>query len=61
MGKNAASFFTSPPYTDKRTYEGNKGLSIEHLIEFIPTYLPYTDYQCVNIDLQTKDYEIVQY
>ena len=60
-GKKGSLLFTSPPYTVKRTYEGNKDLSIEHLIEFIPTYLPYTDYQCVNLGLQRKDYEIVQY
>ena len=60
-GNSAKILFTSPPYSDIREYNGGKDLSINNIARFIPTYRAYTDYQCVNLGLQRKDYEIVQY
>jgi DNA modification methylase len=59
--KKAELLFTSPPYSDMRTYEGNKDLSIDNLIDFIPTYFSYTNYQIINLGIQRKNHEIVQY
>ena len=44
-----------------RAYNGGKDLSVVSLAKFIPTYEPYAEYQCVNLGLQVKDGEIVQY
>jgi DNA modification methylase len=60
-GEKAELLFTSPPYSDMREYNGEKDLSINNLIEFIPTFLPFTEYQVVNLGIQRKDNEIVQY
>jgi DNA modification methylase len=60
-GKQSELLFTSPPYSNMREYNGAKDLSIDNLIEFIPTYLPYTKYQIVNLGIQRKENEIVQY
>jgi DNA modification methylase len=60
-GEKSELLFTSPPYSDMRTYNGDKDLSINNLIEFIPTFLPFAEYQVVNLGIQRKDNEIVQY
>jgi DNA modification methylase len=60
-GYKAELLFTSPPYSDMRDYNGSKDLSVDNLIEFIPTFLPYAEYQVVNLGIQRKDNEIVQY
>lgn len=60
-GDTADILFTSPPYSDMREYNGDKDLSVNHLSEFIKAYRDYTDYQCVNLGIQRKDHEIVQY
>jgi DNA modification methylase len=60
-GEKAELLFTSPPYSDMREYNGNKDLSIDNLINFIPTFLPFAEYQVVNLGIQRKDNEIVQY
>jgi DNA modification methylase len=60
-GEKAELLFTSPPYSDMREYNGGKDLSIENLIEFIPTFLPYAEYQVINLGIQRKDNEIFQY
>ena len=60
-GEKAELCFTSPPYSDMRTYEGNKDLSVKNLIEFIPTFLPFAEYQVINLGIQRKDNEVVQY
>ena len=57
----AKMLFTSPPYSDMRDYNGGKDLSVENLVGFIGCYAPYTDYQCVNLGLQRRDAEIVEY
>lgn len=53
--------FTSPPYSDMREYEGGKDLSVGNLAQFIAQYRPYVDYQCVNLGIQRKNNDIVQY
>ena len=60
-GNSAKILFTSPPYSDMREYNGGKDLSVNNIARFIPAYRAYTDYQCVNLGLQRKDHEIVQY
>jgi DNA modification methylase len=60
-GQTAELLFTSPPYSDMREYNGDKDLSIDNLIEFIPTFYPYVSYQVINLGLQRKDNEIIQY
>lgn len=60
-GNNAEILFTSPPYSDMRKYKGNKDLSINNLSKFIKTYYPYTSYQVVNLGLQFKESEVIQY
>jgi DNA modification methylase len=60
-GKKAELLFTSPPYSDMREYNGNKDLSIDNLINFIPTYLDYAEYQVINLGIQRKDNNIVSY
>jgi DNA modification methylase len=60
-GEQAKMLFTSPPYSDMRDYNGGKDLSVENLVGFIGCYRPYTDYQCVNLGLQRRDAEIIEY
>ena len=60
-GAKARLLFTSPPYSDMREYNGGKDLSVDNIASFIAKYRPYTDYQCVNLGIQRKDHEIVQY
>ena len=60
-GVKADMLFTSPPYSDMREYNGGKDLSVSNISNFISAYRPYTDYQCVNLGIQRKDHEIVQY
>lgn len=60
-GKKAKMLFTSPPYSDMREYEGGKNLDVDNIAMFIAAYRPFVDYQCVNLGIQRKDNEIVQY
>lgn len=60
-GKKAELLFTSPPYSDMREYEGGKDLSVGNLIKFIPTYRPFCEYQVINLGIQRKEQEIVEY
>ena len=60
-GDNAKILFTSPPYSDMREYNGNKDLSINNIAKFVKVYSNYTNYQCINLGIQRKDFEIVQY
>lgn len=57
----AKILFTSPPYSDMREYNGDKDLSVANLARFIETFKEYAEYQCVNLGIQRKDHEIVQY
>ena len=58
---DAEMLFTSPPYSNMRDYKGAVDLSIEHLQQFIPAWNKYCRYQVINLGLQRKDNEIVQY
>lgn len=60
-GERAELLFTSPPYSDMREYNGEKDLSVDNLAEFIPTWMPFVEYQVVNLGIQRKDNDIVQY
>ena len=60
-GQKARMLFTSPPYSDMREYEGGKDLSVGNVATFISAYRDFTDYQCVNLGIQRKNHEIVQY
>ena len=60
-GKKARMLFTSPPYSDMREYEGGKNLDVDNIAMFIAAYRPFVDYQCVNLGIQRKDNDIVQY
>jgi len=59
-GKIAELLFTSPPYSNMRDYEGGD-MSVDKLSSFIEVYDPYCAFQAVNLGLQRKDNEIVQY
>ena len=60
-GEKAEILFTSPPYSDMREYNGEKDLSVDRISDFIPTWMPFAEYQVVNLGIQRKDNEIVQY
>lgn len=60
-GNKAKMLFTSPPYSDMREYEGGKNLDVDHIANFIAVYRLFTDYQCVNLGIQRKENDIVQY
>ena len=44
-GQKSKLLFTSPPYSDMRTYNGDKELSVESIAQFLPCYEPYTALQ----------------
>jgi DNA modification methylase len=60
-GEKAEMLFTSPPYSDMREYNGDKDLSVDRISDFIPTWMPFAEYQVVNLGIQRKDNEIIQY
>jgi len=60
-GEKAEILFTSPPYADLRDYGGNVDLSVNHLINFIPAFYPFTKYQVINLGIKRKDSEIIEY
>ena len=60
-GEKAELLFTSPPYSDMREYNGGKDLRIDNLINFIPTFSNYANYQVINLGIQRKDNEIIEY
>ena len=60
-GQKAELLFTSPPYSDMREYNGGKDLSIGNLINFIPVFSEFAEYQVINLGIQRKDHEVVQY
>ncbi len=61
MINKARILFTSPPYSDIRDYNGEKDLSIKNLIKFIECYKKYTDYQIINLGIQRKNHELIEY
>jgi len=60
-GNKAELLFTSPPYSDMRDYNGDKDLSVDNISEFITASQHYASYMAVNLGIQRKDGEIVQY
>ncbi len=60
-GKHSKLLFTSPPYSDMRTYNGDKELSVESIAQFLPCYEPFTSLQAVNLGIQRKDGEVYPY
>lgn len=62
MGDTKAELlFTSPPYSDMREYRGGKDLKVSNLVNFIPTFEPYADYQVINLGIQRKNGEVYEY
>lgn len=62
MGNDTSELlFTSPPYSDIRTYGGGKDLSVDNLNQFISKFFPYAKYQAINLGLKREKHEIVQY
>ena len=60
-GQKSKLLFTSPPYSDMRTYNGDKELSVDSIAQFLPCYEPYTLLQAVNLGIQRKDGEVYPY
>lgn len=60
-GEKAEILFTSPPYFDQRTYGGDKDLSLEHIIQFIACFKPFTIYQVINLGIVIRESEVVEY
>ena len=44
-----------------RDYNGGKDVSVSNIIEFIPTFLPYANYQVINLGMQRKEGEVYSY
>jgi DNA modification methylase len=59
-GEKAELLFTSPPYSDMRDYEGGD-LSVDNIINFIPAFYGYCNYQVINLGIQRKEGEIYAY
>ena len=60
-GQRGKILFTSPPYSDMRTYNGDKNLSITDLVRFISIYSSFVDHQCINLGIQRIDNDIYCY
>ena len=54
-GKKADLCFTSPPYSDQRTYMGGANLTPEHLSGFIPASAKFVDCFAVNLGISRRD------
>jgi DNA modification methylase len=60
-GQKSKLLFTSPPYSDMRTYNGDKELSVDSIAQFLPCYEPFAALQAVNLGIQRKDGEVYPY
>jgi DNA modification methylase len=60
-GANIDILFTSPPYSDQRSYDGNSDLSPEKLSAFITQSQPYADLVCVNLGMKRDRGVVVRY
>ena len=60
-GEKAELLFTSPPYSDMREYNGWKDLSVWNIKEFISSFWPSCEYQAINLWIQRKENNIIQY
>jgi DNA modification methylase len=54
-GENADFLFTSPPYLEMREYNNNSDLSLDSIIQFIPSFSKYVDFMAVNLGLSRKN------
>jgi DNA modification methylase len=62
MGDEKAEIlFPSPPYSDMRTYAEGTDVSISKLINFIKAFSKIATYQIINLGIQRKNNEVVQY
>jgi len=59
-GEKADLCFTSPPYSDQRTYN-SADVSLEKLIKFLPLAIECSVMQCVNLGISRKKNRIVRY
>ena len=53
--------FTSPPYSDMRTYQDGTDVSLDKICSFIPAWSEYVDYFAVNLGLKFQDGTVVPY
>ena len=53
--------FTSPPYSDMRTYSDGTDVSLDKICSFIPAWSEYVDYFAVNLGLKFQDGVVVPY
>ena len=53
--------FTSPPYSDMRTYSDGTDVSLDKICSFIPAWSEYVDYFAVNLGLKFQDGAVVPY
>lgn len=53
--------FTSPPYSDMRTYQDGTDVSLDKICSFIPAWSEYVDYFAVNLGLKFQDGAVVPY
>jgi DNA modification methylase len=60
-GANIDILFTSPPYSDQRSYDGASDLSPEKLSAFITQSQPYADLVCVNLGMKRDRGVVVRY
>ena len=60
QGHQAKILFTSPPYSDIRTYKGHD-VAPEHIAAFIPNVKNFCNILCVNLGIKRKDYEVMTY
>jgi DNA modification methylase len=60
-GQHSKLLFTSPPYSDMRTYNGDKDLSVESIAQFLACYEPFAALQAVNLGIQRKGNEVYPY
>lgn len=60
-GAIAEVLFTSPPYSDMRDYTEESDVSVSTISDFIPTWAASCNYLVINLGIQRKDDEIVQY
>lgn len=62
LGNNKVELlFTSPPYSDMRTYEEGTDVSITKLNKIFAIWNDYVNYFAINLGLKFKDSEVVEY
>ena len=59
--KKVELLFTSPPYSDMRTYEEGTDVSISKLNKIFSVWNDYVNYFAINLGLKFKDSEVIEY